>query len=104
MCRRVHHRTDDLDELDDRSRPSMSKDDWHGILVVRSNVNEVNPETVNLRTKLWQPIQCALDTTPIVTVAPVFNERLCFGERYTLGPIGHRLLVWPARSGEALFE
>src|SRR6266436_424939 len=47
--RRVHQRTNDLHKLDDRPRPSMRQNDRQGILVLRSNVNEVNPETVNLR-------------------------------------------------------
>src|SRR5258708_34627688 len=104
MCRRVHHRSDDLDELDDRSWPAMSKYDWQGIRVLRSHVNEVNPETVNLRPKPWQPIESALYTTPIVASAPVFNEGLCFGQRRTLGPIRYRFLVRPPSIGKSPFE
>ena len=73
VCRRVHQRIDDLEELDDRSRPAMSQYDWQGVLVLRSDVNEVNPQVVNLRPKLWQSIQFALNTTPIVAGAPVIN-------------------------------
>src|SRR5579864_2245437 len=42
--------------------------------------------------------------TPIVAGAPVFNERMCFGQRYTLGPICYRFLVRPASIGKSLFE
>jgi len=84
MGRRVCQRSNDLQELDDRARPSMRQNDRQGILVLRSDVNEVDPETVNLRAKLRQPIQSALNTTPIVARAPVFNEGLCFGQRYPL--------------------
>src|SRR2546422_8274660 len=104
MCRWIHHRTDDLEELDDRSRPAMSKYDWQGILVLRPDVNKVKPETVNLRTKLRQPIQSALNTTPVVASPPVFNQGPCFGQRYPLGPIRYRFLVRPLRVGQSLFE
>src|SRR4029077_7659356 len=40
--RRVHQRSNDLHKLDDRPGPTMSEYDWQGILVLRSNVNEVN--------------------------------------------------------------
>src|SRR5712671_4766114 len=82
----------------------MREYDGQGVLVLRSDVNEMNAETVNLRTELRQPIQRALDTTPIVVSAPVFNERLCFGERYPLGPIRYRFLVRPASIGKSPFE
>jgi PAS domain-containing protein len=32
-------------------------------------------------------------------VTPVFSERLCFGQRYTLGPVRYRFLVRPASIG-----
>jgi hypothetical protein len=55
--RRVYQRSDDLQKLDDRSRPPMRQYDRQGILVLRSDVNEVDPETANLRAKLRQRIQ-----------------------------------------------
>src|SRR4029077_19518518 len=97
-------RSNDLQELDDRPRPAMRQYDWQSILVLRSDVNEMNPETVNLAAKLWKPIQCAFNPTPIVVGAPVFNERLCFGQRYTLGPVRYRFLVRPASIGKSLFK
>ena len=57
MGSRVYQRSDDLQKLDDRSGPSMRKYDRQSILVLRSDVNEVDPETVNLRAKLRQRIQ-----------------------------------------------
>jgi len=82
----------------------MRQYDWQGILMLRSDVNEVNPETVNLAAKLWKPIQCAFNPTPIVVGAPVFNERLCFGQRHTLGPIRYCFLVRPTSIGKSLFK
>ena len=102
--RRVHERSDDLHKLDDRPRPTMSKYDWQGILVLRSDVNEVNPETVNLAAKLWKPIQYAFSPTPIVVSAPVFSERMCFSQRYTLGPIRYCFLVRPTSIGKSLLK
>jgi hypothetical protein len=57
MGSRVYERCDDLQKLDDRSRLSMRQYDRQSILVLRSDVNEVDPETVNLRAKLRQRIQ-----------------------------------------------
>jgi len=57
MGGRVCQRSNDLQELDDRARPSMRQNDRQGILVLRSDVNEVDAETVNLRAKLRQRIQ-----------------------------------------------
>src|SRR4029077_6282603 len=67
-------------------------------------MNEVNPETVNLRTKLWQRIQSALNTTPVVVGAPVFAEGLCFSQRHTLGPIRYGFLVRPPSIGKSPFK
>src|SRR6266404_3551321 len=104
MGRRVHQRLDDLQKLEDRSRPAMGEYNWQGALVLRSDVNEVNSETVNLRAKLWQPIQRALNTTPVVAGAPVFSERLRFVQRRSLRPIGYRFLVRPAGVGKSVLE
>src|SRR5580704_3480268 len=82
----------------------MRKYDRQSILVLRSDVNEVDPETVNLRTKLRQRIQSALNTTPIVARAPVFNEGLCFAQRYSLGPLRYWFLVRPPNVGKSLFQ
>src|SRR4029077_11870063 len=42
VSHRVDERCDDLQELQDRSGPAVSKDDRQRVLVFRSNVNEVN--------------------------------------------------------------
>ena len=57
MGSRVYERCDDLQKLDNRSGPSVRKDNRQSILVLRSDVKEVDPETVNLRAKLRQRIQ-----------------------------------------------
>src|SRR4029077_9728327 len=82
----------------------MRKYDRQSILVLRSDVNEVDPETVNLRTKLRQPIQSALNTTPTVASAPVLNELLCSWQRHALGPVRYRSFVRPANSGKSPFQ
>src|SRR4029077_20257314 len=104
MGRRVCQRTNDLQKLDDRSGPSMRQEDRQGILVLRSDVNEVDPEAINLRSKLRQPIQSALNSTPIVARAPVVSEGLRLGERYPLRPIRYGFLVRPPSVGKPLFE
>src|SRR4029077_7060233 len=52
MGRRVCQRSDDLQKLDDRSGPSMGQNDRQGILMLRSDMNKVDSETINLRSKL----------------------------------------------------
>jgi hypothetical protein len=55
--RRIDQRRDDLQKLNDRSRPAVRDNDGKRIGVLRSDVNEVNSETIKLRSKLWQRIQ-----------------------------------------------
>src|SRR5579864_8108953 len=102
--RRVCQRSNDLQKLKDRSRPSMRQNDRQCALVLRSDMNEVDPETVKLRAKLRQPIQSNLNSTPIVARAPVVSEGLRLGERYPLRPIRYRFLVRPPSVGKPLFE
>src|SRR4029077_19553622 len=104
MDRRVCQRSNDLQKLDDRSGPSMRQDHRQGILVLCSDVNEIDSEAINLRSKLRQPIQSALNSTPIVARAPVVSEGLRLGERYPLGPISYGFLVRPPSVCKPLFE
>jgi len=104
MGRRVCQRSNDLQKLDDRSGPSVRQDHRQSILVLRSDVNEVNPEAIDLRSKLREPIQCAFNSTPIVARAPVVSEGLRLGERYPLRPIPYGLLIRPPSVGKPPFE
>src|SRR5580693_5217272 len=63
MGRRVCQRSNDLQKLDDRSGPSVRQDHRQSILVLRSDANEIDSEAINLRPKLRQPIQSALNST-----------------------------------------
>src|SRR5690348_17464873 len=96
----VRQGQDDLQKLDDGPGPAMSKYDRQSVRMLRPGMDEMDSETVNFRAELWQRIEFTLKPAPIVMGAPVFGERLCFGQRYTFGPVAHRLLVRPTCIGK----
>ena len=55
--RGVGQRIDDLQLLDDRTRPSMRHDHRQSVLVLRANMNEMNVDPVDLGDELRQGIQ-----------------------------------------------
>ena len=71
--RGIDQRRNDLQKLNDRSGPTVRDDNGKRVGMLRSDVNEVNSETVKLRAKLWQRNQRTLDPTPVVASAPVFD-------------------------------
>jgi hypothetical protein len=52
MRRRVGERTDDLEHLDDRAGPAVRDDERQRIFMLRTNVNEMNVEPIDLGYKL----------------------------------------------------
>ena len=48
MCRRIGERLDDLQLLDDRTRPAVRDDQRQRIFVLRADVDEVDVQAVDL--------------------------------------------------------
>src|SRR4051812_39647825 len=97
VCRGIGKRVDDLQLLDDRAGPSVRNKERQSILMLRTNMNKMNLQTIDLRDKLRQGTEPGLAPAPIVIGRPIVCEILHRRERYALGWIGNRLAVRPLR-------
>lgn len=70
----------------------------------RADVQDVEPEPVELGAELGQAVQPLLGRPPVVALAPVAAELAQIRQRDTLGPVGDRLGLRPARTGEAIAQ
>ncbi len=91
--RRIRERADDLEELHDRARPAMRKDERKGIGVARAHMKEVNAETVDGGPVLAQSVQPSFQTTPVVFRGPIQKEITHAVGRRALGPVAHRFFI-----------
>ncbi len=66
----------------------MSDDHRQRIFMLRTNVNEVNVEPIDLSEELRQSAQFRLDLAPIVVVGPITREFLHRRELHALRSIG----------------
>jgi hypothetical protein len=104
VCRRIGQRTDDLQLLDDRPGPSVIDDERQGVLMLRSNVNEVNVEPVDLGHEVRQGLQSLLDVAPVVVRRPIAREFLSHCEGHALRVIRDGFLLRPVRRRDAPTE
>jgi hypothetical protein len=104
MGRGVSKRIDDLQLLDDRTGPSMVDDQRQRILMRRTNVNEVNVQTVDLGDELRQGVQLRLALAPVVLRRPVAREFWNHRQRHTLRLIRDGLFLGPVRGRYASTE
>ena len=95
---------DDLQLLDDRPGPTVIDDERQRVLVLRTDVDEVDVQPVDLGDELREGVQLRLDGAPVVVRHPVARELLDHGERHTLGGIGDGLLLGPLRGRDASTE
>jgi hypothetical protein len=96
----IGQRVDDLELLDDRSRPTVRDDQRERILVARTNMDEVNVDAVDGRHELRQCIQPRFHLAPVVAAAPVPNQLLQLGQLHALRLIGNGFFIGPSRGGE----
>ena len=97
----VRERADDLHLLDDRTRPAMGYDKRKRLLVLRTNMDEVDVQPVDLGHEIRQGIQLCLDLAPVVLCRPVARELLQRRQLGTLRLIRDRLPVGPLCSVDA---
>jgi hypothetical protein len=97
----IRERTDDLELLDDGSRPPVRDDHRKRILVAGTDVNEVDVQPINVRRELRQGIQLCFHLTPVVAAPPVPNQLLQLGKLRTLRLIGDGFLIGPTRCQHA---
>src|SRR5262249_19876135 len=86
-----------LELLDDRPRPSVRDDDRQRVLVPRTNVDEMNVETVDLGDEVRHCIEPRLGLAPVVLRAPVTGELLDGRERHALREIRDGFALGQAR-------
>src|SRR5262249_47001115 len=80
----IRSRIDDLELLDDGARPAVRNDDWQCIGVLRSHVDEMDVDAIDLGDELWQAVELPLQLPPVVAGAPVTNKPLKLLERRAL--------------------
>src|SRR3981189_2042670 len=96
----IGQRTDDLQLLDDRARPSVRDDERQRVFMFRTAVNEMNVEPVDLGDERRQGIEPRLRLAPVVIGLPVARELLDGRQLHALGWIGDGLLVRPTGGGD----
>jgi hypothetical protein len=102
--RGVGERADELDLLEDRAGPSVRDDDGQRALVLRTHVDEVDVEPVDLGGELGQGVELRLALAPVVVRRPVAREVLERRERHALRRVGDGLLLRPPRRRDAAFH
>src|ERR1700690_1788348 len=90
MRRGIGQGVDDLQLLDDRARPPVRDDKRQRIFVLRTNVNEVNVEPIDLSDEIRQSVQSRLALAPIVLSCPIARELLSSRELNTLRRVRDR--------------
>src|SRR5690348_10850025 len=91
----IRERLDDLQLLDDGAWPAMRNDDRQRILMLRTNMNEMDVEAVDLGDELWDCTQSRFELAPVVVGAPIPRQRLHRRQLHTLRCIVDRFTFWP---------
>ena len=95
--RGVGERADELDLLEDRAGPSVRDDDGQRARVLRTHVDEVDVEPVDLGGELGQGVELRLALAPVIVRRPVAREVLEQRERHALRRVRDGLLLRPPR-------
>ena len=77
----------------------MRDDEWQRVLVVGTNVNEVNVNPVDISHEMRQGLEPLLELAPVVLGPPIAGEGLNRRELHALG--GIRFPVGPPRRVDA---
>ena len=94
---RVGERADDVQHLDDRTRPAVGDDHRQGVLVTRPDVDEMDVEAVDPGQELRDGVQPGLEPPEVVVAAPVPDELLHRRQLHALRRVVDGLLLGPAR-------
>src|SRR5438045_660721 len=84
MCGWIGEWVDNLQLLDDRTGPSVRDDHRQRLLMLRSNVDEMDIQPIDLRHELRQRVQFRFHLAPIVICPPIAREFLHHRARYAL--------------------
>src|SRR5690349_24092450 len=92
---RISQRLNDLHLLDDRAGPAMRDDHRQRIFMLRTNVNEMDVEAVDLGDEVRHGFQFCLALTPVVVSSPIARELLHYRELYALRCVRDLFGIWP---------
>src|SRR5437660_11914173 len=95
MCRGIGQWTDDLHLLDDRTGPSVGDDERQRVLVLRTNVNEVNVQPIDLGDELRIGVQPRFARSPVIFRCPITRERLIRRDLHALRCVGYWSYIVP---------
>ena len=88
MCRGIGQRIDDLKLLEDRAGPSVRDDQRQRIFMLRTDVNEMDVQPIDLGDELRVGVQLGLTFAPVVVCRPITCELLKSSELHALRRIG----------------
>ena len=100
MRGRVGQRIDDLQLLDDRAGPPVRDKERQRIIVVRTDVDEMNVQPVDIGRELRQGVEPRFDLAPVVIGLPIARQFAHCRELHALRCIRHQFLRWPLRRGD----
>src|ERR1700683_4440048 len=95
MGRWIGKRFDDFHLLDDRAGPAVRDDERQRVFMLRTDMDEMNVQSVDLGDELRQSVQSCLALAPIVFGAPIARECLSRRKLYALASICDRFPVRP---------
>src|SRR4029450_13487542 len=96
----IGERSNDLEVLDDRPRPAVGDDHRQRMLVTRTDVDEMNVDTIDGGFELRQAVERGFDLSPVVASTPIPNELLQSCQLHALRLISNGFLVRPPRSSD----
>ena len=102
--RGIREGIDDLQLLEDRAGPSVRDDERQRVFVLRTHVDEVNVEAVDLGHEVGQGLQLRLALAPVVVRRPVARELLDRRELRALRYVRDRFSFRPPRRVDALTQ
>jgi hypothetical protein len=101
MSRGIRQRFDNLQLLDDGTRPTVRDDERQRVVMLRSDMDEVNVQPVDLGDEVRQGFQLRLALAPVVFGPPILCELLHRRELHALLIIGDRFALGPQRLHDA---
>src|SRR6185295_11697188 len=100
----IGQRLDDLHLLDDRAGPTMRDDHRQRIFMLRTSVNEMDVEAIDLCDEVRHGFQFCLALTPVIIRPPIACELLHRRELYALRCVRDLFWIWPSGRIDALSE
>src|SRR5690242_14739176 len=93
VCRGICQWLDNLELLHDRTGPSVRHDEWQRLFMLRTNVNEMNVQAIDLGHELRQRVQSCFALAQVVVCAPIAREFSHGRELHAMRSVVDRLLV-----------